>query len=390
MIARIALALCIFAPSICSAADPSLKIDSPLPYQIFQRQSRGQGVITIAGHVEGTSSAVLEFRFIENGAEGSAPGAWKSIPFAPNSHDFKTTATIPAGGWYTLDVRLREGDRTVTQASVDRFGVGEVFVIAGQSNSTNYGPEPQKVSSDHVASFDGRTWRIADDPQLGVQDRSRGGSFLPAFGDAMYAKYKVPIGVASAGAGSTSVRQWLPKGHKIDVHPTTNSYIKEIGPNQWESTGQLYDGLIHRIQALGPRGFRALLWHQGESDAGQARAGFGDRQISAEQYRKLMEELIADSRKDAGWDFPWFVAQATYHSADDPSDPEFRAAQKSLWDSGVALPGPDTDALVGDLRAGVHFNAKGLQAHGKLWAEKVQLELDAMLAREPAGRAAPQ
>ena len=67
---------------------------------------------------------------------------------------------------------------------------------------------------------------------------------------------------------------------------------------------------------------------------------------------------------------PWFVAQATYHSEKDPSDDEFRCSENPLG-KGPALEGPDTDALGKEFRAGVHFNAKGQQAHGRLWAEKV-------------------
>ena len=37
-----------------------------------------------------------------------------------------------------------------------------------------------------VASFNGTAWRLADDPQWGPHDRSQGGSFWPAFGDAMF------------------------------------------------------------------------------------------------------------------------------------------------------------------------------------------------------------
>jgi hypothetical protein len=43
--------------------------------------------------------------------------------------------------------------------------------------------------------------RIADDPQPGVQDTSSRGSFIPAFGDALYAKYHVPVGIADVGHG---------------------------------------------------------------------------------------------------------------------------------------------------------------------------------------------
>ena len=80
---------------------------------------------------------------------------------------------------------------------------------------------------------------------------------------------------------------------------------------------------------------------------------------------------------------PWFVAQASYHSPEDPSCPPIRAAQASLWKEGVALEGPDTDQLTGEYRQnngkGVHFSAKGLKAHGELWAEKVGAYLDYLL-----------
>src|SRR5437763_1695275 len=74
-----------------------------------------------------------------------------------------------------------------------------------------------------------------------------------------------------------------------------------------------------------------------------------------------------------------FNAMATYHSEKDAKDEEFRAAQKALWDSGISNEGADTDKLGAEYRAGVHFNTKGLQAHGKLWAAKVGAWLDKIL-----------
>jgi hypothetical protein len=131
------------------------------------------------------------------------------------------------------------------------------------------------------------------------------------------------------------------------------------------------------MTALGPHGYRAILWHQGESDAGQARSGYpADRQISGRQYTDFMIGLIRASRKVAAWEIPWVVAQATYHSESDPADKEFRAAQAALWRQGLAIEGPDTDALGPEYRDGVHFNAKGLRRHGELWAEKVGDWLD--------------
>ena len=162
--------------------------------------------------------------------------------------------------------------------------------------------------------------------------------------------------------------------------PTIESHVKKVEDGVWESTGGLFDGLMKRVNALGKNGFRAILWHQGESDAGQARGGYpAFKQISGAQYAEFMEKLIKGSREKAGWEIPWFNALATYHSEKDAQDEEFRAAQKSLWEKGLTHEGPDSDALRSEFRAGVHFNGKGLQVHGKLWAEKVGAYLESVL-----------
>ena len=45
---------------------------------------------------------------------------------------------MAAGGWYQLTVRARTGSRKTAEQAVDKVGVGEVFVTAGQSNSANF------------------------------------------------------------------------------------------------------------------------------------------------------------------------------------------------------------------------------------------------------------
>jgi hypothetical protein len=102
-------------------------------------------------------------------------------------------------------------------------------------------------------------------------------------------------------------------------------------------------------------------------------------------YRTYLEKVIRASRKRADWDVPWFVAQASYHTPQDSGSEDIRAAQKSLWTDGVALQGPDTDALTGELRdnggRGVHFSVRGLKAHGERWADKVAAYLDKLPAK---------
>lgn len=385
-VAAILLFCCLLASS-SPAADiviAPLTLDEPLDYQVFQRQANASGAIRIHGQAPPTAERVRA-ELSGKAASGTITVAPLEMAIDPATHEFSGNLIAPAGGWYRLIIKPFHGAESVGQSAIDHVGVGEVFVIAGQSNSTNYGSVRQKTATRRVSSFDGKKWAIADDPQPGVQDGSGGGSFIPAFGDALVDKYDVPVGVASVGCGATSVRQWLAEGEAIEVHPTLDNFVKTVSPGHWVCTGELYRGLMQRIKAFGPFGFRAMLWHQGESDAGQGRAGYpADRQISGCQYRKLMEHLIAETQTDAGWKFPWLVAQATFHSAQDPADAEFRAAQKSLWDDGIAQPGPDTDALGPDYRDGVHFSARGLKAHGELWAKKVEEYLDRRSGPAPA------
>jgi hypothetical protein len=355
------IALLVLCVSVGAGA---LQIDSPRDYQVFQRQTKLVGKVLLAGNAEGK----LEYRLRGKPLEGTLPAEWRGVEVDAKTGAFRAEVETPAGGWYRLEFRVNGLQAEV----VEHVGVGEVFIVAGQSNSTNYGSEKQKPESGMVVSFDGMHWAIANDPQPGVFDKSKGGSFIPAFGDAMVKRLGVPVAIASTGAGATSVRQWLMKGEKIAVHPTLNSFVKTVGPGEWECTGELYDHLVKRVKALGPHGFRAVLWHQGESDAGQARSGYpADRQISGAQYTELLEKIIRTTRKDAGWEMPWFVARATYHTEKDPADEEFRAAQKRVWEDGVAMEGADSDSLGKEFRAGVHFNGRGLRAHGELWAEKV-------------------
>jgi hypothetical protein len=342
-----------------------ITIESPRDFQVFQRKTKTSGAIRVAGHASGAGG--IEVRVTGNSLLGPLPGNWTLLSVDRQSGVFSADLPTPAGGWYRCEFRVKDA----APVEAPHVGVGEVFIVAGQSNATNYGEVRQQTRSGMVAAYSSAGWQLANDPQPGVQDGSRNGSFIPAFGDALYERYQVPIGVAAVGHGSTSVRQWLPEGERFGVAPTMGKFVRAIAPGVWESDGTLFHGMMAAIDAFGRGGFRALLWHQGESDAHQK----PEHDISAAEYKRLMEIVIRKSRDEAGWEFPWFVAQASYHTPGDPSCPPIRDAQRSLWTAGIAFEGPDTDQLVGDDRqnggAGVHFSDAGLKAHGRLWADKI-------------------
>jgi hypothetical protein len=253
---------------------------------------------------------------------------------------FESEMVLPTGGWYTavLEPIIPIADGTVLETG--KFGVGEVFVLAGQSNSTNSGETPIRTETGMVSTFSGSCWRMANDPQPGPHDNSQGGSFAPAFGDELNRRLKIPVGIAMTGHGGTSVSAWQPGG-------------------------ELFSYFMVRANRFGRYGFRAVLWHQGESDI----------KMTTGQYEALLTNTIVSSRKQAGWNVPWFVAQVSYHNPNAKTHDTVRDAQANIWKKGVAFEGPDTDRLYGDNRdkqgQGIHFSAKGLEAHGKAWADKV-------------------
>jgi serine/threonine protein kinase len=328
-------------------ARSALRVESPMDYQVFQRKSRLDGHVMFRGRSHADCDR-LEVRLTGQSLAGPLPDKWQPVPLAGKTQRFELKLPARAGGWYRAELKGYKGDKVVAQATVEHVGVGEVFVIAGQSNSTNCSPDRLKPESGKVASFDGETWRPADDPQLGVHDGSQGGSCWPPFGDALFDKFHVPVGIASAGHSGSSVNDWRPG----------SEYFK------W---------LLTRVHQLGPQGFRAVLWHQGESDT----------EMPPDEYARKMTNLIQASHRLAGWDFPWFVARVSYHNPQNVMFARVRDGQKKLWDAKVALEGPDTDLLTGDNRdnngQGIHFSAKGNRAHGRMWAEKVGAYLDRVL-----------
>jgi len=349
-------------------AQTKIMLDQPIDWQVCQRTPQEWADIKVTGSAPADAALVEAKADLSSAMRGKASD-WTIIAQGPQIKDGKFAGSIklPTGGWYALQVRIRKSaadPAVLAEGSVAHVGVGDIFVVAGQSNSSNHGAEKQKTATGLVAAFDGKHWQLANDPQPGASGDQ--GSFQPPFGDAIASKFREPVGIIACGIGATSVREWLPKGTTFPNPPTLEGRVRQLPSGEWESKGEAFDMLTERMKQLGPKGFRAVLWHQGESDAGQPDP---KRTLIGKPYRVFLEQLIRESRKAIGWDAPWFVALVSSHGGDVVQ--ELRDAQKSLCSDAIAIEGPDSDALKGDLRDGVHFSGKGLREHGKAWADKV-------------------
>jgi len=217
---------------------------------------------------------------------------------------------------------------------VPAVGVGDVFITAGQSNAANCGSKLQKTSTMLVSSFNGDNWQIANDPQpIATWDK---GSIWPILGDMLVETLNSPIGFLNLGVGGSFIHQWSPKRQ-----------------------GVLYETRFKKfVPLIKDYGFKAVLWHQGESEA------LYYIKSSSRSCYDGMKDIITSFKKDFG-NKPWVIA-----IVGNMGDGDIRIAQKKIIKDGLALKGPDTDILDVTFRENYdssHFNEKGLVAHARLW-----------------------
>lgn len=348
---------------LAQADDGGLKIISPQPWQVVQRvgfdparrekepeSSAALGFAEVGVSLELTAPLVtpehLEYRLSSSQSPEAQTGSWKQL-LVVSSQVSETSVTTsihaPAGGWYRLEIRHRSGDGKTRQSGVvERFGVGEVFLVAGQSYATNTNDEMQSVTDplQRVVAFNtaNQTWNLANDPQP-APDGSDGGSIWPPLGDALVKDLGVPVAFVNVAVGGTSSTRWLPEG---DLHKRLCEAGKRIGR------------------------FRAVLWQQGESDVIE--------KTTTEQYVANLRLIRTRATQAWGFEPVWLAAKSTHHPTvynDPEGEARIRNATEKLAQIQGFGAGPDTDSLTGENRGDAksrrHFSAIGQRRAAEMW-----------------------
>ncbi|MCX6873054.1 MAG: hypothetical protein NTW21_04495 [Verrucomicrobia bacterium] len=190
-----------------ASAQTQIVLDLPLDWQVIQRNAQEWAEVKVAGTVPADAAVVEAKAGLGAGMRGKAID-WTVVAKGTQVKDgrFSGSLKLLAGGWYALKVRFRKSaadPAVLGEAAVEHVGVGDIFVVAGQSNASNHGAEQQKTTTGLVAASDGKRWQLANDPQPGASGGQ--GSFQPPFGDAIAGKFKVPVGIIACGIGATSV-----------------------------------------------------------------------------------------------------------------------------------------------------------------------------------------
>ncbi|MEO8082450.1 MAG: sialate O-acetylesterase [Ardenticatenales bacterium] len=332
---------------------PAIELRAPGPFRVVQRADDDRAAVHIQGRAAAGADRVDVAAVPIDGFRGQRTG---SGPAALDGRGAFSATLRLAGGWYRIEATASARGVVLGRDAVEPVGVGEVFVTAGQSNSANHGLPRQAPTDPRVVAYGPGGWRPAADPQpIATGD---GGSPWPAMGDALAAALDVPIGLVSVGWGGTTVEQWQPDG---TLYPRLRDALAALAAEDASAAGDVDEA----------RGFRAVLWHQGESDAANG--------TTTAVYTERLRAIIRASRADAGLDVPWGIARVGFVPglAQPPID-AIVAGQDAVIAGGDGVDdvfaGPLTDDLVGPewRHDGIHFNAAGLGEHGRRWATAIQ------------------
>ena len=377
---------------VCQVTLAQITITSPQERIIYQRNSNNQTKIEIAGYVTSCVDRV-QFRLVplKSNPTAAALGTpiplegWSDLISTTTCGNFSNNVTVN-GGWYRLELRSIKDESVMSTSQIEHVGVGEVFIVAGQSNATGgdanvSGPG---ASEDAVSSVNFQNVPIQKytDIQLPCpeyvhldQDTQTApfGNYAwcwGTFGDKMVQKLGVPVMIFNAGWSSTGLWNWK---ESIDYQNPTPT-ISPFGYTFPDGLpfGHLRLTLNHYISQLG---VRAILWHQGESD------NIAER--SKDDYYNDLKTIINESRTLSGKpDLAWLISRASRFTIDSETriwQPVIDA-QNAISGLGSpeervsnVFPGPDTDPyFTPEYRSDeIHFSGTGLAFLAELWSDQM-------------------
>jgi hypothetical protein len=251
---------------------PSIRLDSPSANQIVQRDKHGYAIIPVRGRCAGFDGR-LRVRW--------GDGPWVALR-AGRDGTFSARLGVHGPGQASFEVvSVSRPSLSVSRA---RVGVGDIFVISGQSNASGRGPNlsvaTHPVLTAGLFGNDDR-WRELTDPVDSPEgqvdavsiDWSAGGSVWPRVATELMAADDVPVAFIPCARGSVTMQRWL----RDSARP--------------RSSRTLYGSMTRRVRAAGGR-VRAVLLLQGESDAQWG--------VPAAVFERQLRRFAVQVREDIG------------------------------------------------------------------------------------------
>jgi hypothetical protein len=302
-----------------------LSINYPYNRQVFQRNNNNVATFSVLGDCP-TKTTLIKYKLtpVQSG-QGTAID-WTDLDTNPLGGFFQGQI-VASGGWYSLHVKSYSNGVLIDSTTLSRVGIGENFIIAGQSNAQG----TEKYLGD-VAALDDRVNAASFSNRIGSVDPGKddftyigygsfdfpenvykqlssnaiigptGGTnyYWANLGDSLAKKLNVPICFFNAAWGGTSIRNWVESSKGL---PTENPWVSGL----FYREGYPYNNLKKVAEIYGKKnGIRAVLWHHGETDSFKG--------MLPSVYKDYLKELISNFRKDIGETIPWIIAQSSYYA----------------------------------------------------------------------------
>ena len=285
---------------------------SPADWQIVQ-QRNGKADFALEGEWS-WSTAVNEPAVLARVVDeetGLPVVPWTKLATTPDGTFRGTIPEIPAGGLYRIETMLKSAeleDDFVWGGRGDmrhHVGVGDVYLIAGQSNASGYAKDAASDPLElgvHLFRANGQ-WTLAAHPfndgtgsifTANLETLNSGHSPFLFFGKRVKKAAGYPIGLVAGALGGSPLSAWNP-----------------------EEGGVLYRNLLAMAKAQGTGGVRGVLWYQGCADACVALC---DSYL--ERFTQFVNTLRADLAQP---ELPFFTVQLNRHISGTPTPEENRA-----------------------------------------------------------------
>ncbi|MES2214034.1 MAG: Ig-like domain-containing protein [Patescibacteria group bacterium] len=334
------------------ATPSTITITTPKAYQVLQRNGSSQANIAITGTYTGSPTA------IEASWNG---GAYSTISASPSGGTYSGTLSNQTAGQGTLTVRFT--NTTSTSASASYVGIGDIYVVAGQSNASGRGINNNSYSHATLKATmfkNDDTWAELADPldsNTGQIDSVSSDSFAqmgtayPLIATSIMADQSVPVAFLPAAKGGSAMSEW----------------------SRSTATTTLYGSMYRRINAIGGS-VKGILWYQGESDADHGVDHGSGLAATRANYLSDLTTLANNVNSDFGAKL--VVTQLAYSGVPPHVTylDDVRLAQKDAWDAGgnvLAGPAfPDVNLNNSSGEDGTHFksDADQLIQANRLWA----------------------
>lgn len=340
-----------------------ITITHPQERTIYQRDNHNSAKIVIGGNFTDNIDRIeAQLRAINNTGFDSD---WITIQQQPSGGYYQGTIEW-FGGWYELEIRGWYQGNYVGSAHLSRVGIGEVFIIAGQSNAQGFygygaiNPDDDRVNCVNEFNVSMNYNELAQprfskmETNSTIGPRGQSAWYWGQMGKLLCQRLNVPVLFYNAGWEGTSSINWK----ESTTGNTKSHYI-----NAWYEDRMPYGNLLAIFNSyLSVTGARGVLWHQGEADA--------RFNTSTANYVANLQAVINKSRQDAGHNLSWVIARASYDEFQGGVSKRIIDAQNRVINTvSNVFAGPNTDAIQLNRRDGVHFFDDGHYAVAQSWAD---------------------